>query len=159
MIDAQPVQADIDTFDDPPGRKVEVGQVIPPQLGADQVAVSRHVPQSNPQQHLGHAAPVKGRGVDEIHARVQSHAHGTNRFVQSDGPEFLAERRRSEAEHRDFKAGFSQFSVFHCQVQVLTGLTNLRLIMFNQLDPRESPPLKNCLKLARVCRAASSELG
>ncbi len=69
VVDAHPVQADVDALDDPPGREVEVGLVVAAELGPEEVAVARDAPERHAEQALAEPSAVERRGVDEVHAR------------------------------------------------------------------------------------------
>ena len=88
-------------------------QVVTAQLGAEGVRVAGHVAQHLPEHDLTHSAPVKGGGVDEVHAEVDRDTAGLEGLVDTDAAKFLPQRGCPVGNHREFEIGFSEFASFH----------------------------------------------
>src|SRR5687768_1239777 len=113
MVRAEPMQAHVHAFNYPPGGKIKVVQIVTTELRAQCIASAGHVAQGDAQQYFAHAASVKGRGVNEVEAAIEGNAHAAESFIERDGTEFLAERRRTEAENGNRQTGFAKWTRFH----------------------------------------------
>ena len=82
-------------------------EIVAAQLGAQRVLLARHALERDTEQHLAHAPPVKGRGVDEVQAAVEGHAHAAQGFLDGDVAEFLAQRTGAESEDWQRQSGGS----------------------------------------------------
>ena len=90
-----------------------MSDVVPAELRAEQILISRHVAQSDAGQDFAHASAVERRRVDEVQAALQRDANAVERLVELHAPKFLAQRRGSEAEDRQIQAGAAQRSSLH----------------------------------------------
>ena len=88
-------------------------EIVAAQLGAQRVLLARHALERDTEQHLAHAPPVEGRGVDEAQTAVEGHAHAAQGFLDGDVAEFLAQRTGAESEDWQRQSGGSEGSGLH----------------------------------------------
>jgi len=86
------VKAYINAFDHALRRKIEVLEIVSPQLAPKKETVAWDFPQGDAKQHFRHATAVKRGRINELHAGIQSHLHRAQSFVDIDFPELLAQR-------------------------------------------------------------------
>ena len=96
-----------------PGGEIKMVQIVPAQLGAQDEILTRQIAQHLPEQHLAHPAPIKRRGIDEIHAQFERHAAGLQRLLNGYPAKFLPQRRGAVGDHRQFQIRLTEFAPFH----------------------------------------------
>ena len=113
MIHAHSVQAHVDAFGHAPGGEIKMVQIVPAQLGTQNKFLARQIAQHLSEQHFAHPAPVKRRGIDEIHAQLKRHAAGLQRLLNGHPAKFLPQRRGAVGDHRQFQICLAELTSFH----------------------------------------------
>ena len=113
MVGAEAVQGDVDALGDPPGGEVEVRDIVAAKLRAKPVAVARDAAEGDAEEHLGHAASVERRRVDEVEPAVEGDPDRVQGLVEGDAAEFLAKRRGAEAEDGEVDPGLAEGAGLH----------------------------------------------
>src|SRR6185436_15392301 len=113
MIGAEAVQANIDALRDAFGAEVKMLQIIASEFGAEYVAVTTDIAQSDTEEDFAHAAAVKRRSVDEVKSAGQRHANTFEGFIKRNAPKLLTEGGSAKAKDGKLEAGFSERTSLH----------------------------------------------
>ena len=113
MVGAEPVERHVDALCDPPGREIEMCQVVAAQFRAEQITVPRDVFERHPKEHLAHTAAVERARVDQVHAALEGRVDAADRLFQRDGAKLLPQRTGAEGEDRDIEAGVAEWAGVH----------------------------------------------
>ena len=113
VVGTQAMQGHVDGLGHPACREIKVLEIVATQLGAQRVLLARHALERDTEQHLAHAPPVEGRGVDEVQAAVEGHAHAAQGLLDGDVSEFLAQRTGAKSKDWQRQSGGSEGSGLH----------------------------------------------
>ena len=92
IIHTHPVQAHVDALSHACRGEIKMLQIIAAKFAAQNKFLTRKIAQHLPQQHLAHTPPIKGRGVDEVHAHFQCHTARPECLIDGHTPKLLTQR-------------------------------------------------------------------